>query len=208
MSLKCNIKTVSKRRRIKGHVATSIQADLWLQQRQREKNCCITEISQCHSFNLSGGGKASASECITTSRPNVAACFNEIMTKSQRLAIWLGVKDRQCTGLCEEDNNRRKEVSPRDRGHDGWLKEGGKGEAVEASLPHDAMAACSAAADTKWSRESWDGKGREGGGGKWGGGGNGDSKDSNAERGEQETVYRKIIISPPSGHPPLLWPWI
>lgn len=47
----------------------------------------------------------------------------------------------------------------RDEGHGGRLKEGGKGEAVEASLPHYAMAACSAAADTKWSRESWDRKG-------------------------------------------------
>lgn len=39
------------------------------------------------------------------------------------------------------------------------IEGGGKGEAVEASLPHYAMAACSAAEDTKWSRESWDRKG-------------------------------------------------
>lgn len=39
------------------------------------------------------------------------------------------------------------------------IEGGGKGEAGEASLPHCAMAACSAAADTKWSRESWDRKG-------------------------------------------------
>lgn len=130
MSLKCNIKTLSKRRRIKEHVASSIQADLWLQQRQGEKKkCCITEISQCHCFNLSGGWKASASECITTSRPNMAARFNEIMTKSQRLAIWLGVKDRQCTALCEEDNNRRKELFP-PWWRPWWMIEGGGGKVM------------------------------------------------------------------------------
>lgn len=204
MSLKCNIKTLSKRRRIKEHVASSIQADLWLQQRQGEKKkCCITEISQCHCFNLSGGWKASATECITTSRPNMAACFNEIMTKSQRLAIWLGVKDRQCTALCEEDNNRRKELFP-PWWRPWWMIEGGggKGEAVEASLPHCAMAACSAAAGTKWSRESWDGKGGNGKVGEMG------TVKTAMQRGGQETVYRKIIIPPPSGRPPLLWPWI
>lgn len=56
----------------------------------------------------------------------------------------------------------------------------------EAFFPHYAMAACSGAADTKWSRESGD---RKGVGGSWEegqGGGNGDSKDSSTEGEEQE----------------------
>lgn len=61
---------------------------------------------------------------------------------------------------------------------------GGNGEIVKASL-RCAMAACSAAAGTKWSRESRDWKGV---GGEWEegqGGGNGDSKDSGAREGRQ-----------------------
>lgn len=43
------------------------------------------------------------------------------------------------------------------------------------------MAACSAAADTKWSRESWDRKGVGANGERGKVGRNGDSKDSNTE---------------------------
>lgn len=81
---------------------------------------------------------------------------------------------------------------------------------MKASFPYYAKAACSAAADTKWSRESEDRKGVGGTGEEGQGGGNGNSKDSSTEGGRTagETEYGKIMIPHPSGLPPFLWPWI
>lgn len=59
-------------------------------------------MSPCHRSNFSGGwdSKAAVLECITISRENVSAWFNEIMTKSHRLAIWLSVRQTMQSHLC------------------------------------------------------------------------------------------------------------
>lgn len=126
-------------------------------------------MSRCHCSNLSGGWdwKAAALECIRTSRPNVAAWFNEIMSKSHRLAIWRSVGDRQCKAICAEDNGifAEKYFPSGNRAWiDCWRRRkqwGCEGFFLLLFSPHHAMAACSAAADTKWSRERGDRKGVE-----------------------------------------------
>lgn len=148
-------------------------------------------MSWCHCSHLSRGWewKAAASECKTTSRPNVAACFNEIMTKSHRLAIWLGVRDRQCRAICAEDNGifaekyfssgNRALIDHWRRG-DQWGCEGFSPSAMQW-LPARLQPTQNGAKRRKIGRGGGRLRGREGQGG-----GNGDSKDSSTVGGREQ----------------------